>query len=218
MYMGCKVSWTGYKCGSCKKGYYFNNTDSLCYDNNAKNKYFKCSRVYAEICNECEDGYFYEYGTHKCTLIEFCLNSNDENTCTECMPTYCLDGNLKVCINNKEINNKNINYFRCKKTKEEGECEICEENMILKEGLCYNDKDCIEKKGDICVKCGNSNNNSCLNNIFGCVDTKVENCLKCDNLFDLNSCEQCLEGFELNENGKCVNSSKYVINVPFFYQ
>ena len=207
IYIGCKVSWTGYKCGSCKKGYYFNNTDLLCYDNNVKNKYFKCSRVYAGICNECEDGYFYEYGTHKCNLIEFCLYSDHENICTECMPNYCLDSKIRTCINNKEINNKNINYFRCRKTNEEGKCEICEENMILKEGLCYNEKDCIEKNGDICIKCGNSNNNSCLNNIFGCVDTKVENCLKCDNLFDLNTCTQCLEGFELNENGKCINSS-----------
>ena len=201
---GCKLSWSGYNCDSCKKGFYFNNTDTLCYDNNEKNKYYKCARVYAGICNECEEGYFFGYGDYKCSNIEFCLKSQDENTCIQCRQNYCLDVEKGNCVNNKEINNENIKYFRCLRANET-ECEQCEENMVLKEGICFNEKDCIEKNGDTCIKCLNSNNNiySCLNEVFGCVDTLVKNCLKCDNLTNFNKCTQCDEGYELNERYEC---------------
>jgi hypothetical protein len=46
--------------------------------------------------------------------------------------------------------------------------------------------------------------NTCLNDLFGCVDTYAKNCLKYDDIFDFNSCTECLEGFTMNENGECV--------------
>ena len=39
----CKLTYNGYKCSSFKKGYYFNDSDYICYDNNIKNKYYKCA-------------------------------------------------------------------------------------------------------------------------------------------------------------------------------
>ena len=203
-YKGCKLSFGGYECSICKKGYYFNSTDSLCYDNNEKNKYYKCSRVYAGICNECEEGYFFGYGDYKCSKVEFCLNSADENTCIKCRQNYCLDGKTATCINNKEIINENLNYFRCLKTNREGLCEECEEGTVLKEGLCINENDCLEKNMDICIKCQNKTeySYSCLNSIFWCVETQINNCLLCDDIHNFNKCNKCEEGYELNENIK----------------
>ena len=203
-FKNCKLSFNGYQCSSCKKGYYFNITDSLCYNNTIKNKYYKCSRVYAGICNECEEGYFFGYGDYKCSKIEFCLKSQDENTCIQCRPNYCLDGKTHICVNNKIIN-ENINYYRCLNTNEEGLCEECENDMILKDGICFNDNDCIEKKDDICIKCRNKIESLfCLNSIFGCVDTTVKNCTICEDMKDFNKCTKCEDGFELNEEGICL--------------
>ena len=205
IFENCKLSYNGYQCSSCKNGYYFNNTDNLCYDNNIKNDYYKCAKLYAGICTSCEEGYFFGYMDYKCSKIEFCLKSQDENTCIQCRSNYCLDKKTGNCINN-EIINENINYYKCIQTNEEGSCEECITDYNLKEGLCYNEKDCIEKDGNTCLKCASKNDNSysCLNNVFGCVDTKVKNCTLCDNIFDFNNCTKCEEGFELNEEGNCI--------------
>ena len=203
----CKLSYTGFQCSSCKKGFYLNNSDLLCYNNNINNKYYKCSRVVAGICNECEEGYFFGYGDYLCSKVEFCLKSQDENSCIQCRPDYCLDGKTKSCIYNKKIN-KNINYYRCLKTDEEGLCQECENGSNLKNGLCFNDEDCIEKDGDSCIKCVNKDENlySCLNNIFGCVETAVPNCVSCNDLENLNKCTKCEDGFELDEEGNCIQN------------
>ena len=201
----CKLTYNGYRCSSCKTGYYFNSSDNLCYDNNIKNKYYKCSRVYSGICNECEEGYFFGYGDYKCSKIEFCLESEDENTCIKCRSNYCLDKKTGKCVNN-EIVDENINYFRCAQANEEGLCEECQIGYNLTEGHCYNEEDCIEKDGNTCLKCGNKNMNlfPCFNEFFGCVETSIKNCSLCNDIFALNNCTKCEEGFELNKEGNCI--------------
>lgn len=89
---------------------------------------------------------------------------------------------------------------------EQGFCEECEEGIILKDGLCFNENNCIEKNGDICIKCGNKNDNSysCLNSVFGCVDTTIKNCIKCEDIYNFNNCTKCEEGMKLNDEGICV--------------
>ena len=44
----------------------------------------------------------------------------------------------------------------------------------------------------------------CLNNVYGCVETNVDNCLRCDNILDFYECTECVEGYELNNDGECV--------------
>ena len=126
------------------------------------------------------------------------------------MQYNCLDLKEGKCIGNEEILEEEKKfYFRCEKTNKEGNaCEKCEEGLILNEnGLCVNQKDCIEEKNNECLKCENKEYswlNSCLNDLFGCVDTYAKNCLKCDDIFDFDSCTECLEGFTMNDNGECV--------------
>lgn len=43
-----------------------------------------------------------------------------------------------------------------------------------------------------------------LINFYGCVETLAENCLRCDDLYDLDLCTECAEGYILNDDNKCV--------------
>ena len=110
-------------------------------------------------CLECEDGYIWDnyhqicsltgdkfYDDLKCSKVENCIMSQDENSCLKCKKFYCLDVKNGKCIDNEEIlNEKNKKFFRCKKTNKEGNiCEECEE------GLCINTKDCVEMKDNNC--------------------------------------------------------------------
>ena len=128
----------------------------------------------------------------------------------KCKKFYCLDVKNGKCIDNEEIlNEKNKKFFRCKKTNKEGTtCEECEEGLELnEEGLCINTKDCVEMKDNNCLRCEDKEYSwrySCINNIYGWALTFTKNCLRCDNIFDLRSCTECLEGFKLNEAGECI--------------
>ena len=209
-FKNCKLTLDGELCSTCKKNYYLNVSDYLCYDNTEKDEYYKCTKVRDNICQSCEEEYFYGYEDYKCNKIKNCVKSKDENTCLKCLQLFCLDVKKGKCEGNEEITKEeNKFYFRCEKTNEEGtSCEVCEEGLELnEEGLCVNKKDCIEKKDDTCTKCENTQYSwlsSCLNDDFGCVDTYAKNCLKCNNNLDFNNCTECLEGFSLNKEGECV--------------
>ena len=209
-FKNCKITLDGEVCSLCKKHYYLNITDNMCYNNSKKNEFYKCTKVVGQKCQSCEEGYFYGYEDYKCNKIANCIQSEDENTCLKCLQHYCLDVQKGKCEENEEIlKEENKIYFRCEKTNKDGtSCEICEEGLILsEEGLCINKQDCIEEKSSVCVKCENNQYSwlsSCLNDMFGCIDTYAKNCLKCNNILDFNSCSECIEGFSLNENGECV--------------
>jgi hypothetical protein len=64
------------------------------------------------------------------------------------------------------------------------------------------DNSCISEEKDeegICLKCKDTNNENgyhlCSNNIFGCLKTRYDNCLRCDNLKSLFECTECKEGY-----------------------
>lgn len=208
-FKNCRITLEGVFCAACKKNFYLNLTDNLCYDNTKKDEFYKCTRVSSNQCKDCEEGYYYGYNDYKCNKIENCVQSEDENTCLKCKQYYCLDAKNGKCVENEEISSEeNKIYFRCEKTNKEGtSCEKCEEGLVLnEEGLCINQKDCVEEKNGICYKCENNEYSwlsSCINNIFECVDTYAKNCLRCDNIFNFNSCTECLDGFNLNEAGEC---------------
>ena len=209
-FKNCRITLEGAHCAACKKNFYLNLTDNLCYDNTQKDNFYKCSRVNSGKCSECEDGYYFGYDDLKCSKIKNCIKSQDENTCLKCQKFYCLDLKSGKCIDNEEIlNEENKKFFRCKKTNKEGTiCEECEEGLELNdEGLCINIKDCADMKDNNCLRCEDKEYSwrySCLNNIYGCVLTFTKNCLRCDNIFDLRSCTECFEGFKLNEAGECI--------------
>ena len=212
----CKnTDYIGRKCENCKSGFYLNKTDYLCYDNSDKNNHFyKCEKTsdYAIYCSYCEDGYYLGYKDNKCSKVFGCIESIDENSCLECDEYYfCLDQKTKQCEDKlfPPENENKIIYYNCNKTNENGDgCEECTDDFLeIKNGICVNNKECSDIIDDECVKCidvSHNGYNMCLNKVYGCVDTFVSNCLKCDNISDFDFCTECEEGFELDENGDCV--------------
>ena len=201
------------KCGVCKNNYYLSQFDYLCYDNTKEGPFYKCqiSNFKGDLCQFCIDGYILGKTDFKCTKIEGCIKSQNENTCLECDDGYCLDNVGKCIINYEDIEDRKMFYYRCKLLeKSEDKCKICENNIIPnKEGICYDDIHCDNKdKNGVCQKCQKENpygyNSYCLNKFVGCVDSFLKNCIKCDNIFNLDICTECEEGYSIDEEGKCV--------------
>ena len=105
--------------------------------------------------------------------------------------------------------NKKI-FFKCNRTNEEGdECEECVEGYEVGDGgNCVNMEQCEEEKDGICVKCKDGDQslriNFCANEIFGCVQARFRNCLRCENILDFNNCTECKEGFVKAFFGGCM--------------
>jgi len=75
-------------------------------------------------------------------------------------------------------------------------------------GLCVDLENCAEKNNDgTCKKCQNNEETYyfyCANNFFGCVETYDHYCLECNNIFELDKCTKCFEGYNQNEKGECI--------------
>ena len=214
IFENCKYSnEDGYLCSWCKKNYYLNATDLLCYDNSQDGLFYKCAFSHSNgtVCQSCEDGYYLGRDDLKCNTVEGCLSSITVDVCKECDYYYCLNQKSGQCIDNYYIENEEMKkLYYCKKTNSEGtSCEECEEGLTLSEdGYCVNLESCEEKDEDgNCTKCVDENPGYypyfCLNKIFGCVNTFVENCLLCEDEFNLDKCSKCKDGYQIDENGDC---------------
>ena len=86
------------------------------------------------------------------------------------------------------------------------------ENMTIKNGICYNIGDCEEIDGENCLKCSSIEDriwqDFCLNKDFGCVLSNVLDCYSCDNSFNFDECSKCKEGYKFDENNDCVEIEK----------
>ena len=212
-FTGCKmVYYPSDRCHSCKNGYYLSQNDYKCYEYNENDHLYKCAKVDLNNeteCVECHENYFLGSIDNKCSQIEGCALSKNETNCIECDEEFCFDVSKQICVSNFVFPEKeeDIKYFSCKRTNEKGECEECyDEKGEIKNGVCYNIGDCESKdeNGD-CVKCtNNSPFIMCVNKILGCVNTFAYGCLRCDDPFNTDKCTECLEGFELDEDSKCV--------------
>ena len=212
-FKNCKFSDdSGEKCLFCKKDYYINLSDNLCYSNKEKGKFYQCViSETGENCMKCENDFYLGYGDHKCTNTEGCYISNENNECQECEEDYCLNKKNSMCEWNYLIEEeKQKVFFKCKMTNLDATaCVSCEERFeVGKEGLCINKIDCVENNDGKCVKCRNideEGNFHCLNPLYGCVETYTANCTKCnDNLNVLTHCDECQEGYELDDQFNCI--------------
>jgi hypothetical protein len=209
----CKSGYDDWICTECKNDFYLNQTDCLCYSNTEEdNMFYKCAKTndYTDTgidqCSECIEGYYLGTKDNKCSKIEECAMSENENICIECNDNYCLNAKSGTCENNDVINDeKSKIFYKCNKTNEEATaCEICLNGYDLNEdGLCVDNEHCEEKQNDICIKCQDQ---YCLNNYFGCVFSFYGNCLECNDILDFDICSKCVEGYELTEYKRCVES------------
>ena len=210
----CKIGVEGYNCDICKTNFYLNKTDLLCYSNLKKNKFYKCAVTdnKAEICAECENGYYLGIKDNLCTTVEGCEISENATRCSKCdSDFYCLDKKTGKCELNYEIEKEEQKiYYKCNETNEEGtKCEKCVDDdvkyTINKKGICIDDKHCEEEEDGICQRCSNELFDSyCLNNDFGCIYSVYQNCLECNDNFNLNRCTKCYDGYELNKYNICI--------------
>jgi hypothetical protein len=213
IFENCKYSNDGNICSQCNENYYLRSNDSLCFDNTQEGALYKCqySDYKGETCQSCVGGYVLGKEDRKCSLIDYCAVSENENKCIKCDNYYCLDVKKGICVDNEFLETEDDKkYFACNKTNEDGtECEECIDGYeVNSEGYCIDVDICEEKVDGICIKCkdvkGERNNNYCANNIFGCVAIFDENCVKCNDILELYSCTECKEGYKVNINGLCV--------------
>jgi hypothetical protein len=204
-------------CFICKSDFYLNQTDNLCYSNQEKGAFYKCeiTNYNAKNCFRCIDGYYLGDKYNRCSKIDGCEYSEDDKKCIECdFDYYCLDVNTGKCIRSDEIKDKDKKfYFKCNRTNEEGTaCEICLDGFTLDEnGLCIDKNSCKEEDEDgKCIKCPSNEEDRvfhyhCLNSIFGCVETFLENCLECEDILDFEKCTKCVDGYKIDKKAnECV--------------
>ena len=217
-YKNCKKSdlYDNY-CEKCKDDFYLLIPDKICYSNNEKNIFYKCaiSTDNGDGCEYCIDNYYAGTKDLKCSKIEDCAISENENKCIECDEYMCLDVKKQICVDNywPPENEEQKIYFNCIKTNEEGtKCEICDNNIELNNGTCVDKTQCAEENNGECVKCNEKSNkgyNMCLNSAYGCVETWASNCLRCDNILDFDECTECMEGYNLDDYGDCVDNEEF---------
>ena len=208
----CKSGYEEWGCEYCKDNFYQNQTDRLCYSNNNNSSiFYKCAKtdIYGEKCIKCINGYYLGEKDNKCSNIEGCILSENDNKCLECENNYCLDRKLEKCEYNGEIIDESKKfYYRCIKTNKEGnKCEECIEDYVLdNSGLCIDKINCVEEENGNCKKCKNEGFDIfCLNKYFGCVEVYYkDNCLECNNIYDLYNCTKCFDGYKLNDENKCI--------------
>ena len=204
-FTNCRAGYAEYYCQECRDEYYLNQTDHTCYNNTENPEYYKCAITSSpgEKCLDCVEGYFIGEKDAKCSKIEGCILSKNENWCLECGVNYCLNVKTGQCIFNKDIYNEEEKFFyRCNRTNEEATaCEVCSDNYTLDEnGLCVDEEHCIERKDGICQDCMKKINNTfCLNEDFGCVRTYDEGCLRCNDILNFYDCTKCYEGYVYDE-------------------
>ena len=204
-FKNCRAGYAQYNyCQECKNEFYLNQTDHLCYNNTANPEYYKCAITSSpgEECLRCIEGYYIGQKDAKCSKIEGCALSENETFCMECENNYCLNVKTGQCISNGDIYDEGEKYYyRCNRTNDEGtSCKVCQGNYTLKNGLCFDEEHCIERKDGICQACLKTINNTfCLNNDFGCVPTYNEGCLQCNNILNFYDCNKCMEGYDYDE-------------------
>ena len=208
-FLNCKYSCAHNSniCCECKNDFYLSEYDHLCYDNTKEEQFIKCANVdfYKERCIKCVEGYFLGIEDNKCSKVENCKITENENRCLLCEDYYCLDVKNQICVDNDILNEKNDKiHISCNRTNEEGTaCAECKNGYeVNNEGICIDIDICEEKKDGKCNKCKDiiSPNGYfyCANEIFGCLEITRPNCLRCDNLEDLYECTECEEGYYIS--------------------
>ena len=195
-------------CNSCSENFYLG-LDHICTDAE------RCIYSKDGICIECEQGYYYNEFNNTCEEMEnqflgckFTCALGDK--CCECKDDYYLFLNDSLCYDNTEGP-----FTKCAYVFEDGSrCKICIDGYYL--GM--DDDKCCKVQNCKIVE----NENKCLECVdFYCLDTKKQKCVDNDFLEDINdkiyisckrtntegtACEECLDGYEVNEEGFCVDS------------
>ena len=195
-------------CKICQDGYHLG-LDNIC--TNVE----KCIYSSFGVCSECEDGYYYDQKNQTCLKMEDqflnCKYScTNEDKCCACKEGFYLYENDSLCYDNS----KEEKFIKCAYVNSlKDKCYRCDNGYFLG----YEDNKCC--KVDKCKK--SENENKCLEcDTFYCLDAKKQECVDNDYYYSIDdkkyiscirtneegtACEKCLEGYEINEEGFCVD-------------
>ena len=204
----CKISNLGLTCNVCINGYFYGE-DLKCTNT------YKCKESNNGICEICSDN-FYLGLDHRCSLIEHCIYSFNENICEECEEGYYYNKTNNKCIlaKNGFENCKIVNY-------NDVSCSKCKDDFYLNktDNLCYSN----QQSGNF-YKCSYVNANedkcaSCIKDYYYVKKYYICSPIEgCEILKDINTCEQCEEGFCLDlNNGKCYTNLDVISEEKLFY-
>ena len=193
-------------------------------------------------CNKCKND-FYEYTKGQCfscsNELQFCnkckLDSSDQFICEECIENFSFNRLEGECqLNCEEYSNISPGCVICKEEyKFKRKCQACKSGYFKTK-----DQECVycrSKKygGPECNKCGYDENEEkiiCVNCIesyqalnskgkcYNCKDELFNECQQCKFIQNGNEeqliCTFCIKGYYLDENGNCINFSKYLEKKP----
>ena len=172
------------------------------------------SSKFFDKCVECEDNLYYDTLNNECIVAEDkfknCKNGNNFSSCIECKKDFYLNQTDNLCYSN-ELRGK---FYKCALTDRNGEfCVKCEEDYFIsyKNNICSITDGCnIAKDENTCLEC----------NEYHCLDSKTGKCqinqfiedenqkiyYRCNITNEEgNSCEICKDGFNVNEEGFCID-------------
>ena len=204
----CSLSENG-ECIECSKNYFLGK-DKKC--TNIEKCIYSGNTNYA--CDECEKNYYFNALYMVCNeetqKLKNCKISSDGITCSICREHFYLNKTDYLCYDNT---NENSDYYKCLSTNRFNSCDKCENDYYLNSG----DKKCTISYGckyaensKRCIECEN----------YYCLDVKKGICVDNDYTEDENvkiyincnrtneegtACEECLEGYEVGEEGYCVD-------------
>ena len=207
----CEESDNGF-CNLCAEKYYLG-LDAYC------SEIERCIYSRFNDCIECQDGYYYHSIDKKCIKSEgvqslenckYTCKYPDSTQCCECKNNYYLDSNKTLCNDNNEEGA----FYKCRYADKDGEkCRECVEGYHLgsEDKKCTLNENCkISENENRCLECDD----------YFCLDVKSGKCIRNEFLENEKvkiyfackktnkegeACEQCIEGYEVNDEGYCVN-------------
>ena len=206
----CEESQYGL-CIQCKDNYYLG-LDHIC----TEIEHCEYSRFYD--CLQCEDNYYYDKNSKKCKIdkdnFKNCQYAND-GICQKCRDDFYLNQTDYLCYNNSEMGD----FYKCAMIhKNESFCISCVKDYYygykykkcsIFEGCekSLDEKRCIECSEYYCLdlKTGKCEYNDEIENeekkyYYKCIRTNEEG----------TACEICLDGFNLSEEGLCIEEAHCV--------
>ena len=177
----CIYSETFYECKECKDGYYFNSTSKKCLEyiegyENCKITSYNGNNYY---CYYCKDGFYINQTNH------LCYDNKENNYFYKCLLTditgnYCINCEDNYYIGYKD--HKCSKIYGCDTSENEDKCLECDEKHCLNTvtGKCENNEIINDEKQKLYYRCKKTNKEG-------------------------TACEICLDEFELNEKGFCID-------------
>lgn len=179
----CIYSGGLYECDECEDGFYYNIFNKTC--TKSSNNFINCkiSIFDEDKCSLCKNNYYLNKSNY------LCYDNTDKNNnfynceytdyngkkCDKCKIGYYLSSGDEKCIS----------VSNCKYSKNENECNVCDDTY------------CLDVKRKLCVD--NDILRDGIQNIYiACNKTNEEG----------DKCELCLNGYEVNEDGYCIDMER----------